>query len=377
MLVPPLQHGMRLLRSAYPEPVHVALVNAGSGATLAKVAAYPLIAFQAALIGLLMKSPAIEAAAAFAAVTSLPRAGAMALWHHRRNTIVDGATARRWELLMLATGLPFSLAVGLIAFTSVLHGETAWMTVECTIALGYAASFTTSIGFRPNVATAFIAAAIIPIVLACLLIGDAPSLTLALMAIVFILVQRANIVAISDAVVARTILQQDAYQSARMDPLTSLQNRRAFDERIADITTKRETIALILCDLDGFKEVNDSFGHKAGDALLLEISTRLQSLLIDDESAYRLGGDEFGILCTPARAESLAEKCIAACQIPIFYNGDALHVSASAGIALGIDQTVQQLADGALYTAKGEGRACWRRAPSAKLVARNEQLRSA
>ncbi|HEX2073672.1 MAG TPA: bifunctional diguanylate cyclase/phosphodiesterase [Geodermatophilus sp.] len=152
-------------------------------------------------------------------------------------------------------------------------------------------------------------------------------------------------------------------QEARTDELTGLANRRALLERAQRIVasaSRSRPAALLLLDLDGFKEVNDSLGHAAGDHLLRQVGPRLRSALRSDDVLARLGGDEFAVLL-PATdgdaARALAERLRALLLQPFTVAGVRLHV----GVSIGVSTTplpatsVQELlhcADVAMYTAK-------------------------
>jgi diguanylate cyclase (GGDEF)-like protein len=152
-------------------------------------------------------------------------------------------------------------------------------------------------------------------------------------------------------------------QQARTDELTGLANRRALlleGERVLASATARHPAALLLLDLDGFKEVNDSLGHHAGDQLLRQMGPRLQAGLRPGDLLARLGGDEFAVLIpeggldeAQARAERLREIVLA----PFTVEGVRLHVGVSIGVATAPvpASTVIELlrcADVAMYAAK-------------------------
>ena len=152
-------------------------------------------------------------------------------------------------------------------------------------------------------------------------------------------------------------------QQARTDELTGLANRRALlDEagRVLRMATARRPAALLLLDLDGFKEVNDSLGHHAGDQLLRQIGPRLQPALRPGELLARLGGDEFAVLLPDAgldEAEDRAERLRKLIMLPFTVEDVRLHVGVSIGVATAPvpAATVQELlrcADVAMYTAK-------------------------
>lgn len=169
------------------------------------------------------------------------------------------------------------------------------------------------------------------------------------------------------------------YES-RHDPLTGLLNRRALLESIpmAQARARRsgKTVGMLFIDLDGFKAVNDSQGHEAGDILLGVIGERLRSGVRKTDSVYRLAGDEFTVLLedmadTFDDAHTVAEKLINSIAEPVELPGRAVRVRASIGIALdtgkherGPDELLKE-ADHFMYQAKkaGRGRVCSVRRP--------------
>ena len=151
------------------------------------------------------------------------------------------------------------------------------------------------------------------------------------------------------------------------DALTGLANRTLFHNRIDHaVSPRRRTdcrCAVVVVDLDGFKEINDSLGHAAGDELLIELSRRLESALRTSDTVARLGGDEFGILLPEIRTRTDVVHAVArmkaAIEEPVTLQGLSLSLEASMGIAIypqdGEDvETLLRAADGAMYHAKAE-----------------------
>lgn len=148
---------------------------------------------------------------------------------------------------------------------------------------------------------------------------------------------------------------------ANTDPLTGLANRRGFLAAL-DSAGHDQPTALVLLDLDGFKPINDTFGHGSGDRLLIEVSRRLRSLFALHGSIARLGGDEFAIIhaCdTEQDALAISERAVAALGAPFNVDGRSMVISACAGVSF---QSAAELPDGmrrsdiALYAAKNSGR---------------------
>jgi diguanylate cyclase (GGDEF)-like protein len=154
------------------------------------------------------------------------------------------------------------------------------------------------------------------------------------------------------------------------DPLTGLANRVLFrehaDRALARSRRRRSSVALLFLDLDDFKVINDSLGHRAGDRLLIEVARRLTATLRSEDVAARQGGDEFTVLVERvsgvAEAEALAERLATELSRPIELEGRRLVVRASIGIALaganegGADDLLAH-ADAAMYAAKSGGKA--------------------
>lgn len=156
---------------------------------------------------------------------------------------------------------------------------------------------------------------------------------------------------------------------AHHDALTDLPNRTLFYDRLqaAFNQAKRyqRTFALMLVDLDRFKEVNDTFGHAAGDELLIEAARRLASCVRESDTVARLGGDEFAIVLSEmthdSEAEQIAQRAVRLMAEPYRLDEGTAHISGSIGIALypqhGTDsEQLQRNADIALYDAKEGGR---------------------
>jgi diguanylate cyclase (GGDEF)-like protein len=149
------------------------------------------------------------------------------------------------------------------------------------------------------------------------------------------------------------------------DSLTGLPNRALLLDRLevalARAQREDQPVSVLFLDLDGFKVVNDSLGHVAGDRLLIEVARRLNDCLRRGDTAARIGGDEFAILLgdigNPDRAPRAAERVIAALSEPFTVLGREVFVSASIGIAYGQGdaQDLLRNADVAMYRAKRSG----------------------
>ena len=150
------------------------------------------------------------------------------------------------------------------------------------------------------------------------------------------------------------------------DPVTGLLNRNSLMKELGKRTGEdARQFALLLVDLDRFKAVNDTYGHSAGDAVLLKTAARIAAALDPDDLAFRQGGDEFVIILDGDRPvddiDAFAADLVTAVQAPVDYDGRSLSVGASIGAAIcpDHDETLEGLlrkADIALYVAKNAGR---------------------
>jgi diguanylate cyclase (GGDEF)-like protein len=157
---------------------------------------------------------------------------------------------------------------------------------------------------------------------------------------------------------------QEIEHLALHDSLTGLPNRRLFRDRVeqALLWAKRSgnSVAVLLIDLDRFKEINDTLGHQSGDALLRELGVRLRGLLRESDTFARLGGDEFGVVLPQdreARVADVVERIGIALEEPFLLHGLSLGIEASIGVSVfprdGEDvETLIKRADVAMYVAK-------------------------
>jgi diguanylate cyclase (GGDEF)-like protein len=170
----------------------------------------------------------------------------------------------------------------------------------------------------------------------------------------------------------RKLAEQRLGWLATHDSLTGLGNRLHFRQQLeTELDLARDSqVALLLLDLDGFKQVNDAHGHDVGDALLIETARRLRKVVGRRGFVSRLGGDEFTVIIPRLRSEAWLDKALGRLvrelAQPVVAGGVLLHTRASIGVAVypEDDANVSQLlkdADLALYAAKSRGRGCWAR----------------
>lgn len=176
---------------------------------------------------------------------------------------------------------------------------------------------------------------------------------------------------LEERVAARTAMlrrtQVELEKMAKTDALTGLANRTLLKERIREAllacTSGRRAPAVVVLDLDSFKVINDTLGHSAGDAALVEVASRLRSAVRDTDTVARLGGDEFAILITEATHSEvlqIANRASESLRDSVRIGTEAVWAMASMGVCIGAPgypaEALMRDADIAMYQAKGGGR---------------------
>jgi diguanylate cyclase len=163
--------------------------------------------------------------------------------------------------------------------------------------------------------------------------------------------------------------EAQAQRLAHRDGLTGLYNRRRMVEllaaSIAEAAPQRQRVGLLFCDLDGFKGVNDSLGHSAGDKLLITIASRIAARARTGDFVCRYGGDEFVVIlprvADVAAVHQVADSIRKRVALPCRIDGADVHISAAVGVAIYPDEarsaaTLLELADESMYRAKFQWR---------------------
>ena len=168
-------------------------------------------------------------------------------------------------------------------------------------------------------------------------------------------------------ITAQRQMEEELRQAALYDPLTRLPNRRLLRDRIEHalvLRARRHTgVAALFVDLDGFKRINDTFGHDVGDAVLVEIARRLSECVRRSDTLARYGGDEYVMLLeelvSPEQAAAIGQRVLAGFAEPVPTVAGNLPVSASIGIRIATDNddhdALLRAADTAMYNAKRNG----------------------
>ncbi|MEG8024891.1 diguanylate cyclase [Sphingomonas aurantiaca] len=244
-----------------------------------------------------------------------------------------------------------------------------------TTTIGYAAGIAGRNAGRPWIALSQLCFASLPLSFGLILSFDPLKIALAVVIMLFVVAMmditlQTYGVILQATTVSREKVALAEYHAAvaRRDDLTGVANRTAFREqfeaRLRTLCTAERWLTIHWIDLDRFKEINDSFGHLAGNALLAGVARRLNEAFGSTGIVARLGGDEFAVVCDVEHrdgAASIGRRIIDLVEQPVHYDGRLLHVGASLGIAIapvdGTDaDTLLKNADLALYRAKDSGR---------------------
>jgi diguanylate cyclase (GGDEF)-like protein len=270
--------------------------------------------------------------------------------------------------LYIFLNLAWTASIGFGGFIALLTGD--W--VAATLACVSAAAMVGGICFRnfgaPRLAVAMILLSLGPCTVAGFATGE-PIMLVALVQLpLYMFAMSRAAFNLHRMLVARMKAELDKDHRVRHDDLTGLYNRAGLAAALAHRDGAAADQAYFFLDLDGFKQVNDTLGHAAGDQLLAEVGERLRTIAPPGSVLSRMGGDEFLIVadCSDRdEARATAERVIAAlAERAYLVGGGAVEIGVSVGIALsrvfGRDfATLIEAADGALYQAKGQGRSRW------------------
>ncbi len=336
----------------------------------------------------------IAAIIAAGAVVALLAVRAVLVTRFRRQTRLEtpaAETARRWEAGYAAVLIPYATTLGLFNYHLAVTGSEAVHMLVVAETYGFCAGMVARGFVRPRLCAIMVAMGALPTAAGLIVLawGEAASgsrLAMFVVAALFVfytLSSLETVVHLYRALLAQLATKRHLAGLARLDPLTGLPNRLAMRELLSAEPQGDEQvpIALHLIDLDGFKAVNDRFGHPAGDRVLQEVARRLTATVRTGDLAVRLGGDEFGVVQAmsggPGEARVLARRLAQTLGEPYDEGGEPVRIGASVGVAIeehgasDVDRLIEQ-ADSALYRAKRQGGGAvrvWTSAPVLSAVA--------
>ncbi|MFH6781602.1 MULTISPECIES: GGDEF domain-containing protein [Methylobacterium] len=273
--------------------------------------------------------------------------------------------ARRWERGHILTTVMMAASVGALDGRIFAQPDMEMQMLATGLLFGYCSGVVTHLSIRPRLAAGALLLAALPAIGSAAWFGGRPQYILAATFALF-LVGALNGVLLSYRNAVRQItLRLDMAALARSDALTGLANRLGLRRAFRGLPGAADDAVAVHCfDLDGFKLVNDRYGHAAGDALLQELGARLRLLVAAPAVAARVGGDEFVVLQPSVRhvreAEDLARRIVRALGAPYDLAGEAVTVGLSLGYAwapscsVDLDDLIRR-ADEASYAVKRRG----------------------
>ena len=295
------------------------------------------------------------------------------LFERYRHVTPQGQDVLAWEKPYFITLILLALVWGIGSLLIMPVASKLHQAIIYCVLIGFCGGAVSYYSAHRIMTLVTIAIILFPSTLWFLLSGDQLMVGLAVLGIVYFLSAIRATKGISSAVHQNYLMtheleisKENAEKLARIDELTKLYNRRAFYENgkmlVSYCQRHNEIISVIVMDIDNFKNVNDSFGHAAGDAVLEHISKILQQRFRKTDISARIGGEEFGILlptANPETSEKLAEELRQEIEeSSIVFNENNINVTASLGVTSGdsdIDTLVKH-ADTAMYRAKESGR---------------------
>ncbi len=309
------------------------------------------------------------------AVTVAGAAIAFGLQSHAARRITKPQfVSRRAMHRLVRNAFILGSAWGIVPVAFFADASTGGQLVITCLCSGMLAGGALAFATIPIAAIAFTAPIFVGIAICLGRNGDLAFLLIAFLVVVYGSVLLRGVFVNSFSFARRVMRQIEAERTVRLDPLTHLPNRVAFNETL-DAALRRlalsgEEFAVLLLDLDRFKDVNDKFGHPAGDEFLVQVASRLQRCTRAAEHVARIGGDEFALvmanLARPEDALDIAERFVAAFTEPFQIEGRQIVGATSVGIVLAPRDgntpfDVMKNADAALYRAKkaGPGTVCF------------------
>lgn len=273
--------------------------------------------------------------------------------------------AVRWERIHALHTFILAGSVSWLGALMFFYRDLSVQILATALLYGYCAGVASRVSVRPYIAASAIVIASVPPTILAALQGDTAHLILATIFAVFIGAAMQSVWHVYRVAKREISLRLEIELQARRDPLTGLGNRLALAEAFQALRRDNGLLTCIHCfDLDGFKTVNDRFGHAIGDELLSAIGTRLRDLAGPGDLPVRMGGDEFvmlqSVLKHPEDADLLAATILEALNMPYAISGKPITIGVSLGYTIERSETAElgtmmRLADAASYRVKRQG----------------------
>lgn len=366
----------RLRALSLPEAVHREFVDMLFGMRVPVVGMGAVFVTVAMLLSHEWHDNLLQAMALTGLVVTAARYGLMTAYQRAR--IENLADLRRWEHAYGVGNYLFATLLGLLNVRLSVYNEPLAQLLGVAMVFSFCAGIVARISVRRLICAISVLLATVPLVLALAWQAWAHSgdefhaellaIASALIAMITALSLQ-TMVHLHRSAVRHHVSRHDLGRMAKHDALTGLANRLRLREDFRGRSQRsfREgsQLALLFIDLDGFKGVNDNFGHPAGDVVLQQVASRLGAMVRENDVVARLGGDEFVVVQSQVAADSEAEmlgrRIIKRLSEPYAYEDHELRISASVGIAMlptcGVElETLLAAADAALYRSKLAGK---------------------
>ena len=296
-------------------------------------------------------------------ITSVSRIGGILAFRRLRPTTLTLSQARAWERAYSIPAIVFTVVMCMLTVRVFAGGWTDGQILAVGLVMALTAG-TCARTLRYWICATLSTMALGTLIGMLLISGEPVKIGIALLFGLYLWSVYESSKHIVGQVEKLLIAERELDAAARRDPLTGLANRREFDDALG-AATATGGFALLALDLDGFKGVNDRFGHAAGDELLRQVAERLTGVVRKADTLVRLGGDEFSIVLPGAdatAAKAVADRAVSAVGMPYIVLGAPVVVGVSCGIevvgaGVSVDaESVKKAADQALYAAKAAGK---------------------
>jgi diguanylate cyclase (GGDEF)-like protein len=284
----------------------------------------------------------------------------------RKNRLESRRSFERYDELFFVLSSSFSALIGVTCFALTQRPlDTGTHAIAAGVGVGYAMGFVARNAGRPKLVIVQVLTTLVPMIISYALMRSSFGWAAVILLSGAIIAASSVTLSLHENIVAIYNANKATRQLALFDKLTGLANRFTFvDQVTASIAnTPDKKFSILYLDLDRFKEINDTFGHTIGDAVIVEVAHRLKLATRDKDLIARFGGDEFLIKIVEANArelEQIVQQIVFALALPLLVDGKALVTSASVGIANFPDNgndadDIIKKADISLYEAKRAG----------------------
>ena len=360
----PMSHTLKV----EPPQVHAELVAALFSAAVP----FTIMSATFVCVGVFIVAQSGDVVAGAATLVGLIAAGGKAWLHiwfrQERRILLNSEEAILWERRFSVFNLAFAAALGTLAARSFALVAEGSQLLATAMIFGFCSGQVARLAVRVRLCSLSICVAVVPSAMAAAVHGGAGHLGLATLFTLFVLGGLETVHYTYGQTRQRIAMNLELASVASLDPLTGLNNRlglrRTISEQLSALHRTRPLLCVHCFDLDGFKAVNDRYGHATGDAVLVELARRVKCLLRDGDIAARLGGDEFVVLQAAIahadEAEIFARRLCRSIGAPYSISEHSLTIGMSVGFCTGCPDAdsfddLLAIADQRMYTAKQSG----------------------